>query len=1205
MKNSILIFLLLATATTMHAQNLRITAGNPRTETYNYQKGGDSVRFTILGKNDTVQETEYYRSGKIQRLSWKKDSLYKYDVLGRLTKKTFGIIEDKNIPNDSTLIFYSNGQIETKTTFKNKASVMVDYNKDGKIVMTTTIQYAPSVRYAIERDRHNVLLHAIRIDTISRGETPETIQYDTLYFANGRLFKTGISDNDYNDLGTQYYNVDGSLAKTTLPDSLQLIEFKDNVDCYYGLKNKQGDTIVKPRFDRFDTQSKQFWAAYSGTSLILLDRKGAPLSGFPNNLTNINGMWGSSEKTNWNGDDSRERRIKDADIDRRKDLIDTTSSLYSFSQDNKHGVMTDKGEIVMPPQYLNVSRHYLHNGKFFHYEERKGFQLLKSGFLTVNGKPLFSSDDFKTVMYTNYQEYFFLCEQPYQVIVGCNGQTSSNSDQATTNTYRNAEKNIFGLGKSDGTVLLERKFNAISHVGTSPLFITSIYKKEKGEEDITSHDGIFNSRSKRWLVDSVGFKIENTSITGAVFFVVQQLSKEKYGIMDTTGRYILPLAYDSVGIVDDVHGLFWVKKAGQYQIFDIKGGKPNLHKTSYDFLSLINFDGSQHFLKEDVNYFFAQRKNKWGVIDADEKTIKPFEYDYVSKVGPYKHGFVMVKNNQATYFTLRSLPNPMPDFPHAREGSYSQNKTGSYTLVNNTNRLFIINDTGKVLVPPQYKQVNSANNSDFILIEADNKQKKLVFLQSGKQLDYPFDYQIKWASPYSKLILVKHSAEISYGVVSTEGKLIAPCKNYGVAIGDYDSSVFFVKQDTPNVKRSFLYGQLNYSDRIASDTLGIEDNHWLMYDGKGKMVSDKPFRFPIDFKDSIGIGMKDDYFNLYKTDGSVVMPFSKNTEGGQKNKTDITKERKGFNNIRYDDDNYFYILFYNQGMTPTLILTKQTGEIVVNGGRYDGISKFYGKYALVTAAGKMGLIDTLGQEIIAPQDLREYSENLVDSLNVVNKDWRNEWVARGKKGNCESVNLPIESVSDYKNFHPDSLAITKGQRSVLWNLLLDKSRLNSIKTASDIFIERVDAKATASFFTWDRRSEKDVTREHRKIIVETNSLSFILMNENDNSVNDHHFYNFYRRNNRWEELKINDLLQVQGEKRWQINNLITKKVKALKDQQIDCSNAAAFITTVENRFMLTKDGVDFCFESTGGGGDFVVISFTWAELKPFLKLKVF
>jgi hypothetical protein len=101
------------------------------------------------------------------------------------------------------------------------------------------------------------------------------------------------------------------------------------------------------------------------------------------------------------------------------------------------------------------------------------------------------------------------------------------------------------------------------------------------------------------------------------------------------------------------------------------------------------------------------------------------------------------------------------------------------------------------------------------------------------------------------------------------------------------------------------------------------------------------------------------------------------------------------------------------------------------------------------------------------------------------------------------------------------------------------------------------------------------------------------------------FYNFYRTNNRWAELKVNDLLNIQGDNRWKMNDLITKKVKALKDKQIDCSNAEAFIKTVEDRWQLTREGINFCFESSDESYKFVVVSFTWAELSPFLKFKIY
>jgi hypothetical protein len=102
------------------------------------------------------------------------------------------------------------------------------------------------------------------------------------------------------------------------------------------------------------------------------------------------------------------------------------------------------------------------------------------------------------------------------------------------------------------------------------------------------------------------------------------------------------------------------------------------------------------------------------------------------------------------------------------------------------------------------------------------------------------------------------------------------------------------------------------------------------------------------------------------------------------------------------------------------------------------------------------------------------------------------------------------------------------------------------------------------------------------------------------------FSNFYKKNNLWQELKINDLLSIQGEKYALLNGLLIQKIKALHDAEIDCRDTSIFLETVENRFLLTKDGVDFHFDSQKQGNDekFVIVSFTWAELQPFLKMRL-
>jgi hypothetical protein len=167
----------------------------------------------------------------------------------------------------------------------------------------------------------------------------------------------------------------------------------------------------------------------------------------------------------------------------------------------------------------------------------------------------------------------------------------------------------------------------------------------------------------------------------------------------------------------------------------------------------------------------------------------------------------------------------------------------------------------------------------------------------------------------------------------------------------------------------------------------------------------------------------------------------------------------------------------------------------------------------------------------------------------------------------------------------------------------ERRRISSSKGVQIPRVEHLRSASNNSVFTHEYLNRKEKTA-HR-IEIADSTMSFCL-NDDTKTGKYLEFYNFYRQNNRWEELKINDLLQIQGEKRWQMNDLITQKIKNLKDQQIDCSNAAAFISTAETRWLLTKDGIDFCFDSTvSSSGNFVIISFTWAELQPFLKMKIF
>ena len=334
--------------------------------------------------------------------------------------------------------------------------------------------------------------------------------------------------------------------------------------------------------------------------------------------------------------------------------------------------------------------------------------------------------------------------------------------------------------------------------------------------------------------------------------------------------------------------------------------------------------------------------------------------------------------------------------------------------------------------------------------------------------------------------------------------------------------------------------------------------------------------------------MQDEDFNLFKTDGSIFIPFDKNKRPvGQKD----------FNNILRLKPYGHYAFFKNQGLVPTMQLADSAGQIIVESGRYDGISAFNGKYAFVSAEGRIGLIDTLGREIIAPQDLHTSKIALIDSMSLDSTFF----FSFSQRNYAKTNNLPLDLTTGLFDLSQGNPDIDATQRAALLNLILEKKGFNLLNKASNIKIERVKNRYT------DLSSETEMEKRHNELELKQywitdNILSFGWGRYHQQIVD---FYNFKKENGRWVEKKITDILDLSSNNRLIINGLMVQKIRLLKDKFIDCSDTASFLTQLENQFLLTETGIDFSFVLYLPEGfpnyELVSLSFTWGELTPFLK----
>jgi WG containing repeat len=1180
MHKSLFFALFTALSSCLFAQTKPDKIDNLRTrqvETYFFKKTTyDSVRFTIEGKNDTVLTERFYRNGQISIKRWKKDSSYSFNNEGLMEDKTFHLKPNKQ--SDSTIEFYRNGQIKSVEAKEHHVFYRSkDFHEDGSIKLARSDIYVGKYgRYSVQRDSQNRIFYTSFSDTVLTDK--RTIwTSDTLFYQNGQPYLIQIKNkivtlDDFDDredktIKCEFYKENGQLLEAITPDSLHLIPFKDNVDCYYGLKTIKNDTIFKPRFDRIEPlNDANMWAVYEGTKCRLMRPNGRFLT--TPDMENVSSVRGEFKPSN-NADYWEQWNYKDKLND-----FPVFDEYYEFTIDKKYGIINRNGRVIVAPQQREINTLGDSKDSLFSFIIRETDDegeeiIIEDGFINRKGESLFP----------NYTHTDVVSDNRYY-------QVSNVPKSLKRKDLEKTRFNIQGLVDSEGELILPCKFDGIHQIDTSDFF--KVYLKTDTEnQPINTAKGIFNVKTRRWLVDTSGKLSIDYTFDNAQFVVLRNENTKKYGLINDKGETIFPFVYDTLQVVNEKQQLFISGKNNKYQFLNVIN-KPN--RSTYEALIKIPLEyGFNQKSEKIVPIFLAKSKNKWGIVDSNDQIIKPFIGDYAAH---WRDNILLVENAKVHYFNEKSFPNEadVTDFFLGW-----QPKLYARSLAGNPKKLFFFNESGNVVIPPQYNSISSFNNSDrnqeaYILVEDAQKKRKLISTETGDILDFPFDYRLQVASKGSKLILVSDAKKTYYyhenrqlakiwGVVTTEGRELTPCINAGIAIADAKIGTYFVRQDTPKVPF------IPYLQIGELDTLGVGDNDWLWYNLEGKLIDSTAFRFPILFVDGLGVGMKGESFGIYRPDGSVFAP-------------------PQYKNIRRDRRTGFYYLFETQGMKMTVSLKKRDGTKFLKSGRYDAISPFYGKYALAHSSGKVGLIDSFGNEIIVPHDLLSFNSiNLFDSLNLQNKQLDEMTAEERRKSPLNYRALPVGfSKSPYS---PDSLNVKASLRNTIWHLMLEKVQDDALWQSIDFKIER-STQDIGVFYNLQQTCMSGVLDEEgkrhyagEKIIASDSMVAFALKK----GYRIPFFFNFHYKNNRWNEVTINDVLMIQGEKRWLFNDLLTRKVKALKDEEIDCSNASAFIAQVENRFMLKKEGIDFCFQSNKNGDDFVVVSFSWAELQPYLKMR--
>ena len=1193
MKKSLLFLLFLAFSTAIVAQQTArvVQLGNQkRTETYVNPFGKDSIKFTILGQKDTILTEEYYANGRIDTKIWTNDSIHVFDNVGRLREiyyaadKTTAKLSVNYAPSIS---YYFNGEVEKrfhKTPTGNSTDI---FQRNGDfIARTVQQQLGPKTLYKVKMDKQGKIVSAMKADTLSVVAGIKTyIIYDTLFYPNGRVSsishekKIRKPDGDIgrSRLTEQYYNQDGTLRVALLPDSLDLIPFKDNVDCYYGLKNERGDTIYPARFDRIQNFSDNFWLAHQGTQVIFMRKDGKILSHVPiNNIYSLN--W-SEDRDNYYSSRNREAYLSDTWTYPRR-----PTPYFGFESDGKHGVIDRNGLILMPPQYplfdginaagsllsIEVRDKQLHSVLAEHIIDRKGNYVPNNIYPSVN--------------FTNVPNFF----------------SFSKTSPADTSRWH-----YRGLMNQSGEVLLEDVYVSVSNsqLSTNNKFLWVKKGKESrnynGDKDFSDEIyGLYDPENRRWVLPCI---YKQTHENNQSEMILTDTFTKKSGIVSRSGEILLPFVYDTIDRFNGAN-ICILNKNGQYQVYDVT--RRRIGKETYQKLVLNSISDNYYSRFSSSDYqsgscggpviplIMAQKNSKWGILDLNGTVILPLIYDYAGSYGT----LAFVKNNEADIISGSFFPDPKPQKKDIYQLNYNseyyfrydyEQFLTTYRLIgsNNEEQQFVVDSLRHVLLPPQYESIQS--QGDWEILEDKAANRLILFKNEGEVEPFPYSKTVKWVDYNVPTMVLANEEGKGFEILNRRtGQVYQNFDGGAFVIVNDEIGTYFVKTDTPSVAPIENREDL---PRVCGDTFLIDDSNWRLYDSMGKSLNINAFRYPIAFDEGIGIGTIGEKFGVWRLDGSVVIP-------------------PQYVNARWRMDRQRIIAYESRGLKTWLLLFDRTGKTLVNAGRYDGISSFYGKYALVSLGDKTGLIDSMGVEIIAPASLDNDQFNLRDSLNLVNVEYLKMMKEKYEDflGSRENTSLPI-SIYKYKDahkgtpIHPDSLALPNALRNRLWQYLLQTQVEQEIDKADFKRIYRAEAFKTYDVYI-DYCPTINPTNTLRYVFVDSLHISFALLSDSAAKSN---FTNYWKTKTGWKRQQLSDILILNRDNILKINALMTEKLRQLADKSIDCGESSSFIERTQNTFLTTPNGLNFYFTSNEKDPDawsltnYVPILLTWAELKPF------
>ncbi|MFZ8832903.1 MAG: WG repeat-containing protein, partial [Candidatus Caldipriscus sp.] len=368
--------------------------------------------------------------------------------------------------------------------------------------------------------------------------------------------------------------------------------------------------------------------------------------------------------------------------------------------------------------------------------------------------------------------------------------------------------------------------------------------------------------NKVGLIDTTGkevvpVKYEDVKVVLGEKTLVKFKEKEKWGIMDLSANVILPAKYDWV-CYNEGKVIFAVLDNKPYA-FDASGkeiqyefeSEKEEQSESYEFQYEVMSEEGDEYSEDYGDFSIVSRAGKKGVVSKDGKVIIPIAYDEI-RYDERNEIFFIAKKEYKDKWRLEykykwGLANKKGKIFVPMKYDYLTTFCKGLIVVKSNDKFGLMDKTGKIIVYPKYDMlglVEESNDERYRIIRISEGQGSFynAFFAENRSLSVWSDYQIKYVEEYCRdLFLVGNNDKFGLidekgtEVLRTEFDEVAPYEDLILARKGDKWGIFDLKGKTI---LEIKYDWISFEDlKEGRDLVRVKENYEAgLVDRKGNIV---------------------------------------------------------------------------------------------------------------------------------------------------------------------------------------------------------------------------------------------------------------------------------------------------------------------------------------------------------------------------------